>query len=358
MKIHNFSAGPAILPQSVMKEAAKNVTNLNGSGLSILEISHRSPAFESILNEAVTLTKELLGIGDDYEVLFLTGGASSQFYMIPMNFLGENETALYVDTGTWANKAIKEAKAFGQVNVVASSKESNYTFIPKNVKYPKEAKYLHITSNNTIFGTEYFKWPKTDLPIVCDMSSDIFSRPIPMDKFDFIYAGAQKNLGPAGVTLVIAKKSFLEKAKVNRTIPTMLEYSTHVKDGSMYNTPPVFPIYVSMLTMRWIKAQGGLTAMERRAKRRANMLYKEIDENPMFEGTTSKEDRSRMNVCFLAKTPEAEKMLMELCKANGVDGIKGHRSVGGFRASMYNAMETKSVQVLIDLMKTVAAKLG
>lgn len=358
MKIHNFSAGPAILPQSVMKEAAKNVTNLNGSGLSILEISHRSPAFESILNEAVALTKELLGVGDDYEVLFLTGGASSQFYMIPMNFLGENETAVYVDTGTWANKAIKEAKAFGNVNVIASSKDSNYTFIPKNVKYPKEAKYLHITSNNTIFGTEYFKWPKTDLPIVCDMSSDIFSRPLPMDKFDFIYAGAQKNLGPAGVTLVIAKKSFLEKAKVNRTMPTMLDYSTHVKDGSMYNTPPVFPIYVSMLTMRWIKAQGGLTAMERRAKRRANMLYKEIDENPMFEGTTSKEDRSRMNVCFLAKTPEAEKMLMELCKANGVDGIKGHRSVGGFRASMYNAMETKSVQVLIDLMKTVAAKLG
>jgi phosphoserine aminotransferase len=354
MKMHNFSAGPAILPKSVMKEAAKNVIDLNGSGLSILEISHRSKAFEAILAEATSLTKELLGIGDDYEVLFLSGGASSQFYMAPMNFLGENETACYEDTGTWANKAIKEAKAFGNVNVVASSKESNYSFIPKNTKYPREAKYLHITSNNTIFGTEYFKWPKTNLPIICDMSSDIFSRPLPMEKFDLIYAGAQKNLGPAGVTLVIAKKSFLAEAKVNRYLPTMLDYQTHVKDGSMYNTPPAFPIYVSMLTMRWIKEQGGLVAMERKAKRRANLLYNEIDNNPCFKGTVAKEDRSRMNVCFLATTPEAEAMLTELCKANGIDGIKGHRSVGGFRASMYNAMELKSTQLLVDLMKQVA----
>lgn len=359
MKMHNFSAGPAILPKSVMKEAAKNVIDLNGSGLSILEISHRGKLFEPILQEAVDLTKELLGIGDEYEVLFLQGGASSQFFMIPMNFLGEGETAAYVDTGTWANKAIKEAKAFGNVNVLASSSDKNYSYIPKNIKYPKEAKYLHITSNNTIFGTEYFKWPKTDLPIVCDMSSDIFSRPLPMEKFDLIYAGAQKNLGPAGVTLVIVKKEFLEKAQVkNRHLPSMLNYNTHVKDGSMYNTPPAFPIYVSMLTMRWIKAQGGLTAMERRAKRRASLLYKEIDENPVFQGTAVKEDRSRMNVCFVPTVPEAEAILTQLAKENGVDGIKGHRSVGGFRASMYNAMELKSTQLLVDLMKETANRLG
>ncbi len=358
MKKHNFSAGPAILPKSVMKEAAKNAIDLDGSGLSVLEISHRSKDFEAILAEAVALTKELLGIGDDYEVLFLTGGASSQFYMIPMNFLGENETACYVDSGTWANKAIAEAKAFGNVNVVASSKDSNYSFIAKNGKYPKEAKYLHITSNNTIFGTEYFKWPKTDLPVVCDMSSDIFSRPLPMDKFDFIYAGAQKNLGPAGMTLIIAKKEFLAKAKVARQIPTMLNYETHVKEGSMYNTPPVFPIYVSMLTMRWIKSQGGLAGMERKAKRRANLLYKEIDENPLFKGTVAKEDRSRMNICFLATTPEAEALFTQLCKENGMEGLKGHRSVGGFRASMYNALEQKSVQLLVDLMKETTKRLG
>lgn len=358
MKMHNFSAGPAILPKSVMKEAAKNVIDLNGSGLSILEISHRSKPFEAILAEAKALAKELLGVGDDYEVLFLTGGASSQFYMVPMNFLGEGETACYTDTGTWASKAIKEAKPFGNVNIAASSKESNYSFIPKNIKFPKEAKYLHLTSNNTIFGTEYIKWPKTELPIVCDMSSDIFSRPLPMEKFDFIYAGAQKNLGPAGMTLVIAKKSFLANAKVERVIPTMLKYDTHAKEDSMHNTPPVFPIYVSMLTMRWIKEQGGLVAMERRAKRRSNLLYNEIDRNPLFTGTVAKDDRSRMNVCFLATTPEAEAMLTELCKANGVDGIKGHRSVGGFRASMYNALELKSVQLLVDLMKEVEVKLG
>jgi phosphoserine aminotransferase len=353
MKMHNFSAGPAILPKSVMKEAAKNVIDLNGSGLSILEISHRSKSFEAILAEAKALAKELLGVGDDYEVLFLTGGASSQFYMVPMNFLGEGEVACYTDTGTWASKAIKEAKPFGNVDVLASSKESNYSFIPKNVKFPKEAKYLHITSNNTIFGTEYFKWPKTELPIVCDMSSDIFSRPLPMEKFDFIYAGAQKNLGPAGMTLIIAKKSFLATAKVERVIPTMLKYDTHAKEDSMHNTPPVFPIYVAMLTMRWMKEQGGLLAMERRAKRRANLLYNEIDRNSLFKGTVAKEDRSRMNVCFLAATPEAEAMLTDLCKENGIDGIKGHRSVGGFRASMYNALELKSVQLLVDLMKEV-----
>ncbi len=356
MKKHNFNAGPAILPKSVIKEASKNVMNLDNSGLSILEISHRSKAFEAILEEAKSLTRELLGIGDEYEVLFLSGGASSQFYMVPLNFLGDNETACYVDSGVWANKAIKEAKNYGTVNVLGSSKESNYTYIPKDFKTPKEAKYLHITSNNTLFGTEYFKFPKTDLPVVCDMSSDIFSRPLSMDKFDLIYAGAQKNLGPAGVTLVIVKKSFMERAVSGRMIPTMLNYVTHAKEGSMYNTPPVFPIYTCMLTMRWIKSKGGLKGMERRAKRRAELLYNEIDTNPCFKGTAVKEDRSRMNVCFLAETPEIEAHLLQLCKDNGVEGIKGHRSVGGFRASMYNAMEIDSVQTLVNLMQETAKK--
>lgn len=359
MKKHNFNAGPAILPKSVLREASRSILDLHHSGLSVLEISHRSKAFESILEETKSLVKELLNLSDDFEVLFLTGGASTQFFMIPMNFLAEHETACYTDTGTWANKAIKEASTFGNVSVVASSADQNYSHIPKNLKFPKGSKYLHITSNNTIYGTEVFKWPKTDLPLVCDMSSDIMSRPIPTEKFSLIYAGAQKNIGPAGMTMVIIRKSFLEEAMVrDRKIATMLDYRTHVKEGSMYNTPPVFPIYVSMLTMRWIKAQGGLVAMERRAKRRANMLYREIDENPMFQGTVAKEDRSRMNVCFLAATPQAEAMLSELCAANGIEGLKGHRSVGGFRASMYNAMEMGSVQLLVNLMKEVAAKLG
>jgi phosphoserine aminotransferase len=354
MKKHNFSAGPAILPKSVMKEAAKAVVDFDKSGLSILEISHRSKGFEAVMDETRSLVREILGIGDEFEVLFLTGGASSQFYMVPLNFLGIGETACYTDTGTWANKAIKEAQVFGDVNVLASSKDSNYTFIPKGVKVPKDAKYLHITSNNTIFGTEYFKWIKTEVPVVCDMSSDIFSRPLPMDKFDFIYAGAQKNLGPAGVTLVIARKTFLAKAVEDRVIPTMLRYDTHAKEGSMYNTPPVFPIYVSMLTLRWIKAKGGLKGMERRAKRRSDLLYGEIDANPCFSGTCATEDRSRMNVCFLANTPEIEAYFTQLCKENGIDGIKGHRSVGGFRASMYNALEMDSVQALVDLMRATA----
>ena len=359
MKKHNFSSGPAILPKSVLREAARNVVDLEHSGLSVLEISHRSKAFEAILEEAKSLVKDLLNLSDDFEVLFLTGGASSQFFMVPMNFLGEHETACYTDTGTWANKAIREASAFGNVSVLASSAVQKYSYIPHKLKFPKEAKYLHITSNNTIYGTEVFKWPETELPLICDMSSDIMSRPIPTEKFSLIYAGAQKNIGPAGMTLVIIRKSYLEKAMVrDRKIATMLDYRTHVKEGSMYNTPPVFSIYVSMLTMRWIKAQGGLEAMERRAKRRANLLYREIDSNPMFQGTVAKADRSRMNVCFLAATPQAEKMLSDLCIANGIDGIKGHRSVGGFRASMYNAMETGSVQLLVNLMREVADKLA
>lgn len=356
MKMHNFSAGPGILPKSVMAKAAEACIEFNGIGMSLLEISHRSKPFEAVMNEARSLSKELLGASDDYEALFLGGGASSQFYMVPMNLLGENETAAYTNTGTWADKAIKEAKLFGNVNVLASSKDSNYNFIPKGYTIPSDSKYLHLTSNNTIFGTQLQSFPDTDVPLVCDMSSDIFSREIPIDKFGLIYAGAQKNMGPAGATLVLVRKDML--GTVTRKMPSMADYSLHIKDGSMYNTPPVFPIYVSLLTMQWVKEQGGVAAMAVRNEAKSNLLYSEIDRNAMFSGTTAVEDRSRMNPCFLAATPEAEAMLSDLAKANGVDGIKGHRSVGGFRASMYNAMEIDSVQVLVDLMKAVEEKLG
>jgi phosphoserine aminotransferase len=356
MKVHNFSAGPAILPPTVLQQAAQAVVDFNGSGLSLLEMSHRSAGFEAVMSNAQQLVKELLNLNDDYEVLFLSGGASSQFFMVPMNILGSDETACYVDTGTWANKALKEAKNFGQVNVIASSKESNYSYIPRSYPIPDDAKYLHLTSNNTIFGTQYHWFPETSLPIVCDMSSDIFSRPIPIEKFGLIYAGAQKNMGPAGTTLVVVRKDLMKTA--NRTIPTMLNYNTHAKDGSMHNTPPVFPIYVSMLTMQWVKNQGGLEAMQVRNEDKAAILYDEIDANPLFRGTALREDRSRMNVCFLANTPETETLFAKLAKENGCDGIKGHRSVGGFRASIYNAMEKESVQVLVDLMQEVSRKLG
>jgi phosphoserine aminotransferase len=356
MKVHNFSAGPAILPQSVLQQAAQAVIDFNGSGLSLLEMSHRSAGFEAVMNNAQQLVRELLNLNDEYEVMFLSGGASSQFFMIPMNILGNDESACYVDTGTWASKALKEAKNFGKANVLASSKESNYNYIPRSYPIPDDAKYLHLTSNNTIFGTQYHWFPETSLPIVCDMSSDIFSRPVPIEKFGLIYAGAQKNMGPAGTTLVVVRKDLMKTA--DRTIPTMLNYNTHAKEGSMHNTPPVFPIYVSMLTMQWVKEQGGLEAMQTRNEDKAAILYDEIDANPFFKGTALREDRSRMNVCFLANTPEAEAMFSKLAKENACDGIKGHRSVGGFRASIYNAMEKESVQVLADLMQEVAQKLG
>ncbi len=352
MKKYNFSPGPAILPRSVMEEAAQGILDFNGSGLSILEISHRSAAFTAVIEEAVSLVKELLGIGADYDVLFLTGGASMQFAMVPMNFLNEGETAAYIDTGAWSDKAIKEAKLFGNVAIPASSKEQNYTSIPKNYDIPKDGVYMHLTSNNTIFGTQYHSWPDTDVPIVADMSSDIFSRPVPMEKFGLIYAGAQKNSGPAGVTLVIIRKDMY--AKVKRTLPSMLKYETFAKEHSLYNTPPVFSIYASMLTLRWVKANDGLAGMVKRNEEKADLLYNEIDSNPLFEGTTAKEDRSLMNVTFLAKTPDVEALFLDNCKKAGIVEIKGHRSVGGFRASIYNAMEKESVQVLVDVMQDVA----
>ncbi len=352
--VHNFFAGPAILPQKVLKGASDAIHSFADMGLSLLEISHRSDQFVAVMDKAEALTRELTGAGDDYAVLFLTGGASSQFYFTAMNLLGSDETACYVDTGTWSTKAIKEAKQFGNIHVAASSEDKGFSYLPKTFDIPSEAKYLHITSNNTIYGTQYQNMPDLDIPFVCDMSSDLFSKPIDINKYDVIYAGAQKNLGPAGVTLVIIKKEIL--GKVNRQIPTMLDYRTHINKGSMFNTPPAFPIYVSMLTMEWIKDLGGLEAMQKRNEEKANIIYGEIDRNPCFVGKAASEDRSRMNVTFLPTKEEYVAPFLAMCAENNCVGIKGHRSVGGFRASTYNAMEASSVQVLADTMKAFAQK--
>jgi phosphoserine aminotransferase len=357
MKKHNFSSGPAILPAPVIREAARAVANYQNSGLSLLELSHRGPEFTAIIEEVNALMRELLDLPDNYHVLWLSGGASTQFAMTAMNLLNEGETAAFTDTGTWANKAIKEAKAFGAVDVVASSKADNYTYIPKQFKVSKDTKYLHLTSNNTIFGTQWAKFPKVNVPMVCDMSSDFLSRPLDVKPFGLIYAGAQKNLGPAGTTVVIVREDMLGLAK--RHLPSMFDYRTFVQENSLYNTPPVYPIYVSMLTLRWIKKTGGLKAMQRRNKIKATLLYNEIDRNPMFKGTvTDKNDRSLMNVCFVMEEKYAhlEKEFLQICTANGLDGLKGHRSVGGFRASIYNAMPRTSVQALVDLMRDFAER--
>lgn len=356
MRVHNFNAGPAILPESVLKQAASAALEFNGLGMSILEISHRSKDFQAVIDEAEALVHEISGLGDAYKVLFLQGGASTQFSMIPMNLLNENETAAYINTGTWAKKAIKEAKNFGKVNTIASSEDSNFNFIPKEYTIPGDSKYLHITSNNTIYGTQYFDFPKTDRPVVVDMSSDIFSREQDFSQFSLIYAGAQKNLGPSGLTLVIVKESLL--GTVNRVLPTMLDYRTHIKDGSMHNTPPVFSIYVCLLTLRWIKEQGGLRAVEARNTAKAELLYNAIDRNPLFVGTVAKEDRSQMNVNFIMHNRELEPEFLQFAKENHVVGIAGHRSVGGFRASIYNALPIESVQHLVSLMDAFAAKKG
>ncbi|MEY3421035.1 MAG: 3-phosphoserine/phosphohydroxythreonine transaminase [Bacteroidota bacterium] len=346
---YNFYAGPAILPKEVMNEASKAVLEFNGMGFSLLEISHRSKEFIAVMDEAVALVKELLHVSDDYEVLFLAGGASLQFAMAPMNLLDESMKAAYTDTGTWASKAIKDAKLYGKVDVIASSKEANYSYIPKGYDIDPTYRYLHITSNNTIFGTQYKSFPETGVPLVSDMSSDIFSRTIDVSKFDLIYAGAQKNMGPAGTTLVIVKKSVL--GTVNRSIPAMMNYLNHIEAGSMYNTPPVFPVYVSMLTLRWIKNNGGVAAIQKRNEAKADALYNEIERNPLFYTPTAMEDRSNMNVCFLLHDKEKEKQFLESCKYAGCIGLEGHRSVGGFRASLYNAMSLEGVNVLIDVMK-------
>lgn len=347
-KVHNFSAGPAILPQSAIDASIEALKNFSGTGLSLIEVSHRSKEYEAVVDEACQLVRDILNLSDEYAVLFLQGGASTQFDMIPMNLLDEGETAAYVNTGVWASRAIKEAKMFGNVNVLASSEDKNFNYIPKNYTIPSDVKYFHCTSNNTIYGTEMFDFPKTEVPLICDMSSDIFSRPFDASQFDMIYAGAQKNMGPAGTTLVIIKKSLVGKAK--RKVPTMLDYKPHVENGSMYNTPSVFAIFVCMHTLRWIK-EIGLEAMEVRNKAKADLLYAEIDRNPLFEGTVVKEDRSRMNVNFVTTNKEHEAEFLKFCESKNLSGLKGHRSVGGLRASLYNALPIESVQVLVDAMK-------
>lgn len=355
MKKYNFYAGPSILSQYTIKNTADAVLNFNGTGLSILEISHRSKEFQAVIDEANALVKELLDIPSGYEVLFLGGGASLQFCMIPYNFLCKK--AAYVDSGVWANKAIKEAKLFGEVEVVASSKEANYTFVPKNYTIPADADYLHITTNNTIYGTELRKDIDSPIPLIADMSSDIFSRKIDVSKYDAIYAGAQKNLAPSGVTLIIVKESSLGKA--DRVIPTMLDYRTHVSKGSMFNTPPVLPIYSALQTLKWYKEQGGVEAMEKLDKEKAEKLYDAIDNSKIFVGTANPEDRSIMNVCFVMKPEyaELEKQFIDFATEKGIVGIKGHRSVGGFRASIYNAMPLEGVEYLINAMKEFEQKL-
>lgn len=351
---HNFGAGPGILPNEVLKQAAEGVLNLNGIGLSVLEISHRSVEFEAVLDEAVRLVKELFNVPEGYSVLFLQGGASTQFAMVPYNLLPSGGKAAYVESGVWANKAIKEAKFFGDVQVLATGKENNFKSIPKDFEIPADAAYLHITSNNTIYGTQLHQFPNSPVPLICDMSSDIFSRKVNVADFGLIYAGAQKNMGPAGTTLVIVKDEIL--GKVDRKIPAMLNYQTQIEGGSMYNTPPVFAIYVSMLTLRWLKAKGGVEAIEKENDAKAAALYAEIDRNPLFKGVCVPEDRSKMNVCFLTENPEHEKPFLKLCEEKDIVGVKGHRSAGGFRASIYNALPITSVHVLIDAMQEFAEK--
>lgn len=350
MKKHNFYAGPSILSQYTIKNTADAILNFADTGLSLLEVSHRSKEFQAVMDEAQALVKELLEVPDGYHVLFLGGGASLQFCMVPYNILARK--AAYLETGTWAVNAIKEARLFGEVEVVGSSKDANFTYIPKGYVVPDDVDYFHYTSNNTIFGTEIRQDPDVKVPLVADMSSDIFSRPVDVSKYDIIYAGAQKNLAPAGVTLVIVKESAL--GHVERAIPTMLDYRTHIKKGSMFNTPPVLPVYSALMTLRYYKEMGGVEALEKMDVAKAARLYEAIDESKMFTGTvTDSADRSIMNVCFVMvpEYKELEKEFVDFCSARGIVGIKGHRSVGGFRASLYNALPMESVEVLISAMK-------
>lgn len=355
--LHNFNAGPSVLPRSVFEEASQSILNFNNTGLSILEIGHRTPLFESVLDEARSLLKELMHLDDGHEVLFLHGGATTQFMEVPMNLLGEHETAAYIDTGVWATKAIQYAKEFGNVKVVASSKDKNYTYIPKVYAQDTTAKYLHITTNNTIFGTQWPELPYNyGTPLVADMSSDILSRVVDFNKFDLIYAGAQKNIGAAGTTIVVVKKEIL--GKTGRKIPGILDYAKHIEAGSMLNTPPVFAIYVCLLTLRWLKGQGGVAAIEKINEQKAGLLYDTLDSLPLFRPTVVREDRSRMNVCFVMENPELEKAFLEECKQQGMVGVKGHRSVGGFRMSLYNALPLSSVEAAVDLLKDFSRRKG
>jgi len=351
--VHNFNSGPSVLPKEVFEEASQAILNFNNTGLSILEIGHRTTTFQAIMDEARALVKELVNLKDTHEVLFLHGGASTQFMQVPMNLLDDKQTAAYADTGVWGQKAIKEAKLFGNVSIVCTGKESNYTIIPKDFAVPNDAVYFHITTNNTIYGSQWQKIPSVSIPLMGDMSSDIFSRVIDFNAFDLIYAGAQKNMGPAGVNLVVVNKNIL--GKIKRPIPTIMDYRNHLKEGSMLNTPPVFAVYVCMLTLRWLKEMGGVAEIEKLNIEKAGLLYEEIDSNPLFTGTVAEEDRSKMNVCFVMNDPSLEEKFLAFTKERNIVGIKGHRLVGGFRASLYNALPLSSVQVLVDAMQSFAA---
>ena len=355
-KVHNFSAGPSILPQEVIKQAAEAVINFNNLNLSLLEISHRSKDFIAVMDKAKALVKELLNVPDGYSILFLQGGASLGFLQVPFNYMKVNGKAAYVNTGVWATKAQKEAKGFGEVIEVASSKDKNFSYIPKNYQIPNDADYIHITSNNTIFGTQFKNFPVSKIPMIADMSSDIFSKKIDVSQFDMIYAGAQKNMGPAGTILFIVKDSSL--GKTGREIPTMLDFRSHIKGESMFNTPPVFAVYVSMLTLQWLKDNGGVEWMEGINQQKADLMYSEIDNNPMFEGTANKADRSNMNATFVLKNESLTEEFNKMWKEANISGIVGHRDVGGYRASMYNALPLASVQALVDVMKAFAVKFG
>ncbi len=353
MQKHNFSAGPCILPQEVLKKASEAVLNFNNDNLSLLEISHRSKAFVDVMENARSLALELLGLeGKGYKALFLQGGASSQFLMVAQNLL--EKRAAYLNTGTWADKAIKEAAIFDDILEVASSKDANYNYIPKGFDIPEDHDYFHCTSNNTIFGTQMKKFPKSPIPMVCDMSSDIFSRTLDFTKFDLIYAGAQKNMGPAGTTLVIVKEDIL--GKVSRKIPSMLDYKLHISKGSMFNTPPVFPIYTSMLTLEWLKNLGGIKAIEKENKKKSILMYSEIDLNPLFKGFAAKADRSDMNATFNLVNEDLKETFESMLQEAGINGLNGHRSVGGYRASMYNALPLDSVKVLVEVMSELEYK--
>ena len=349
MKKHNFSAGPSILPRVAIENAAKAILDFDGIGLSLLEISHRSADFEAVNNEAEALFRELLQVPDNYKILFLGGGASTQFFQVPYNLL--EKKVGYVNTGVWANKAIKEARLFGETDVVASSEDKNFNYIPKNYTIPTDLDYLHITTNNTIYGTEYKTDIDSPVTLVADMSSDILSRPVDVSKYGLIYGGAQKNIGPAGVTFVIVREDIL--GKVSRKLPSMVDYRNHIANQSMFNTPPVFAIYVVRETLRWLKSIGGVPAIQKLNEEKAALLYEEIDRNPLFEGTAVKEDRSLMNICFVMteKYADLAPQFLEFAKSKGMVGIKGHRLVGGFRASTYNALPKESVQALVDCMR-------
>lgn len=356
---HNFNAGPSILPREVFEAASRALLDFNETGLSILEIGHRTKLFQPIMDEAVALLKELMGLDADHEVLFLHGGASTQFFQVPMNLLNDDAAAAYTDTGVWASKALKEARLYGQVDVVCSSKAENYTYLPKQFTVNPDARYLHLTTNNTIYGTQwqdlslFYRQP---VPLVADMSSDILSRQLDFNAFDLIYAGAQKNIGAAGVNAVVVHKRAL--GKVQRTIPAMLDYRNHIEAGSMLNTPPVFAVYVCMLTLRWLKGIGGVAEAEKRNNKKAGLLYDTLDSLPLFRGTVAKEDRSKMNACFVVDDAAVEKEFLELARQENMIGIQGHRSVGGFRISMYNALPYESVVAITDLMKYFCQKKG